>query len=286
MKEKVRINDFSKKELPNNRRELFRDILFNHTFSVVNTSLLTTLFFIPLIAVFIVFYNMLANASNNSEPFNVLFSLLFYGSLIAIPALILAFLGVSAAYGVAKRLAWGEGLMLLVHFFSALKSELKKTFLMSIIIALSTFALVVGGVYLSTFYVNAPVATGIGIGILVVQFLLVVMSGCYFFAYIHVYQNTFGQALKNCFLIATVRLPISLLFIIISPGIVLALVAVHYIAACIAIFFFVIFSFVGIFLWTLLSHSSFDKFINQEHHPAYVKRGLYVEQIKKEEEVG
>lgn len=286
MREKVRINDFSKKELPNNRRELFRDILFNHTFSVVNTSLLTTLFFIPLIAVFIVFYNMLANASNNSEPFNVLFSLLFYGSLIAIPPLILAFLGVSAAYGVAKRLAWGEGLMLLVHFFSALKSELKKTFLMSIIIALSTFALVVGGVYLSTFYVNAPVATGIGIGILVVQFLLVVMSGCYFFAYIHVYQNTFGQALKNCFLIATVRLPISLLFIIISPGIVLALVAVHYIAAFIAIFFFVIFSFVGIFLWTLLSHSSFDKFINQEHHPAYVKRGLYVEQIKKEEEVG
>lgn len=286
MREKVRINDFSKKELPNNRRELFRDILFNHTFSVVNTSLLTTLFFIPLIAVFIVFYNMLANASNNSEPFNVLFSLLFYGSLIAIPTLILAFLGVSAAYGVAKRLAWGEGLMLLVHFFSALKSELKKTFLMSIIIALSTFALVVGGVYLSTFYVNAPVATGIGIGILVVQFLLVVMSGCYFFAYIHVYQNTFGQALKNCFLIATVRLPISLLFIIISPGIVLALVAVHYIAAFIAIFFFVIFSFVGIFLWTLLSHSSFDKFINQEHHPAYVKRGLYVEQIKKEEEVG
>ena len=176
--------------------------------------------------------------------------------------------------------------MLLVHFLSALKSELKKTFLMSIIIALSTFALVVGGVYLSTFYVNAPVATGIGIGILVVQFLLVVMSGCYFFAYIHVYQNTFGQALKNCFLIATVRLPISLLFIIISPGIVLALVAVHYIAAFIAIFFFVIFSFVGIFLWTLLSHSSFDKFINQEHHPAYVKRGLYIEQIKKEEEVG
>jgi len=286
MKEKIREKDFSKKELPKNRRELFRDILFNHTSTLINTSLLTALFALPFIIIFAVFYAMLVMASNNQEPFNVLFSLLFYGCLSATPALILALVGLSGAYGVAKRLVWGEGVMLKIHFFSALKSDFKKTIIISALIALSSFLLVVGGVYLSIFYVSAPIPTGIGIGLLVVQFLLMTMTGCYFYAYQPVYQNTFGQTFKNSFLIATARLPFTMLFYLISPCIIVVLTFVHYIASFIALFLFVLFSFGGVVLWTLLAHSSFDRFINAEHYPAYVLRGLYTPNSKKEEEVG
>ncbi|MFA6754856.1 MAG: hypothetical protein WCR68_03460 [Candidatus Dojkabacteria bacterium] len=286
MKERIREKDFTKKELPKNRWELFRDLLLNHTATLINTSLLTALFALPFIVVFALFYSMLVLASNNQEPFNVLFSLLFYGCLSATPALILALVGLSGAFGVAKRLVWGEGVMLKIHFFSALKSEFKKTIIISVIIALSSFCLVVGGVYLSIFYVSAPIPTGIGIGLLAVQFLLITMTGCYFYAYQSVYQNNFAQTFKNSFLIATARLPFTLLFYLISPGIILVLTIVHYIASFIALFLFVLFSFGGVVLWTLMAHSSFDRFINAQHYPAYVRRGLYTPNNKKEEEVG
>lgn len=285
-KEKIKQNDFKKEDLPKTRPALFFDILKNQTAIIVNTSLLTTLFSIPFLVISIFLYFILSKAITEGQGFDKLFAIIFYGSLIMSPTIILTLLGFSSSFYVAKKLAWGEGLLLKNHFFQSLKEEFKRSILISIILVLSFLLFLNGTTYLAIFYHKAPIWTGIGIAILIGQFFLMMITTFYYFAYQSIYQNNFRETFKNSFLMATGRLHFSLLFFLLFPGLLIALILPHYISAFVAIFLYALFNFVGIFSWTLLTHQTFDLFINRTHYPDYVKKGLYIEKINDKEEVG
>lgn len=285
-KDQIKREDFTKEKLPKTRISLFFDLLKNQTATIINTSLLTFLFALPLIALSIYLYITLVNAMVDEASFTTLFSIVFYGSLLSTPLIFVSFLGFLGSFYVAKRLAWGEGLLLRIHFFQGIKEELRRSIFLITIFIVSLLFFLNGGMYLAIFYQEMPILTGLGIAILGGQFLLILMTTFYFLAYQIIYQNTFFETFKNAFLMATGRLHFSLIFLIIFPGILILLILLHFISALIGLFFFALFSFIGVLLWTLLSQATFDLFINNKHYPEYVKKGLNVDSSTNKEEVG
>ena len=51
----------------------------------------------------------------------------------------------------------------------------------------------------------------------------------------------------------------------------------------IAMALFAIFNSVVIILYTLISHDAFDKYINKEHYPEMVGKGLYKNNVEKDD---
>ena len=64
---------------------------------------------------------------------------------------------------------------------------------------------------------------------------------------------------------------------LLSTGVVITLACLNMITLIIGLALFAIFNSVVIVIYTLLAHSAFDKFINKEHYPEMVGKGLYKE---------
>ena len=62
---------------------------------------------------------------------------------------------------------------------------------------------------------------------------------------------------------------------LLSTGGLVALCAINFITLIIGMVLFAILNSVVIVIYTLISHSAFDKYINKEHYPDMVGKGLY-----------
>lgn len=274
MKEKIRATDFTEKELPKNRWALYWDIATKQWRTMLGTSLLLTLFALPLMSDYLVFGFLIAGADNAGATASEVFALFFYASLIAIPCLIILFVGLSGSFYISKRLAFLDGVIGNATFFEGLRRNWKSSLGIGTIFALSFFLALVGSLYLLLFYRNAPVWTGVGIGLLLLQFLIVGSMSHYTLSQEALYENSFGATLKNGFLFALIRLPINVLLMLYSPGIVIALMCVNSITSYVAMGLFALFSQYGILAWTIYAHGLYDRFINKDHYPELVGKGL------------
>ena len=89
------------------------------------------------------------------------------------------------------------------------------------------------------------------------------------------YENGILTTFKNsfCFL-GLLNWRILVLFLLTTGGL-FVLSIFNLITLGIGLFLFAILNSVVIIIYTLLSHSVFDKYINQEHYPDMVGKGLY-----------
>ena len=67
---------------------------------------------------------------------------------------------------------------------------------------------------------------------------------------------------------------------LVSTGGVVALALFNLLTLSIGLFLFAILNSVVIVLYTLIAHTAFDKYINQEHYPDMVNKGLYKQDDK------
>ena len=277
-KEKPQVTDQDAiKSLPHNRKQVFFDLLAHRKMTLFALSCFTFMFFIPL-AVDLFYFNFLESLAISGEKYEYLFSLIFYSMLILIPCMVIGFLGFAGAFYVAKRLVWQENVTLAVDFFQGIKENWIHAIIDGLIFGLMTFGLVVGGSYLIIYSPITPVACGIGIGALIVIFILFGIVTVLNFTQSVYYTNNYLRTFKNSFsFLALLNWKVLLVFLL-STGAVVALSCFNMILLAVGLFLFAILNSVVIVLYTLIAHAGFDKYINQEHYPEMVGKGLYKKQ--------
>ena len=271
-------NDVSDKQvlksLPHNRKEVFFDLLSHRKMTLFALSCFTFMFFIPL-AVDLFVFNYLESAAIAADKKEYLFSLLFYSMCIMFPCMIVGFLGFAGAFYTAKHLVWQEDINLAVDFFHGIKENWKHAISNGLLFALVLFGVVIGGSYLLIYAPVSPILCGVGIGALILLFITFGMVISLNFTQDVYYENGLFVTFKNsfCFL-GLLNWKVLVLFVL-STGIVFALSCFNLITLGVGLFLFAVLNSVVTIIYTLLSHSAFDKYINKEHYPEMVNKGLY-----------
>ena len=273
----------AKKTLPHSRKEVFFDLLAHRKMTLFALSSFVFMFFIPL-AVDLFYFNYLENVAIANEKYEYLFSLIFYSMLIAIPCMIIGFIGLAGAFHAVKKLVWQEGINLSVDFFHGIKDNWKHALVNGLISGILLFGLVVGSSYLLIFVREKPVLCGIGIGALILLFLFFGMTIALFFPQDDYYQNRYSDTFKNSFrFLGLINWKVLVIFLLSTGGLV-ALCAINFVTMIVGFVLFAILNSLVIVLYTLISHAAFDKFINAEHYPEMVGKGLYkVEKLDENE---
>ncbi len=274
-KEEKHITDQDvKQSLPSTRKEVFFDLLKYRKMSLFALSCYTFMFFIPL-AVDLFYFNYLESMAIIAEKYEYLFSLIFYSMLIMLPCMVIGFIGFAGAFYTAKRMVWQEGISLASDFFRGIKENWKDALINGVIFGLVLFGLVVGGSYLLIYAPVTPVVRGIGLGALILFFLVFGMVIALHFTQCVYYENSYGVTLKNSFsFLGLLNWKILLVFLF-STGVVVALALFNLITLAVGLILFAFTNSVVIILYTLISHTAFDKYINKEHYPEMVNKGLY-----------
>ena len=280
-KEEKHITDQDvKRTLPHNRKEVFFDLLRNRKMALFSLSCFTFLFFIPL-AVDLFYFNLLESIAIGDGKSDTLFSLIFYSMLIMIPCMIVGFVGLAGTFYVAKKMVWQEGTMVAVDFFKGIKDNWRQAIINGVVFALILFGLVVGSSYLLIMS-PSPVLKGMGIGAIIAVFIIIGIVLALNNTQMVYYENPYLITTKNsfCFL-GLLHWKVFLLFVL-STGGVIALACFNLITLAIGLFLFAALNSVVVIIYTLLAHGAFDKYINQEHYPEMVGKGLYKLEDQKE----
>ena len=279
-KEKQISDSEAKRNLPTSRKEVFFDLLRNRKMTLFALSCFTFMFFIPL-AVDLFFFNYLESAAIAADKKEYLFSLVFYSMCIMLPCMVVGFIGFAGAFYTAKHLVWQEDINLAVDFFHGIKENWKHAIINGLLFGIILFGVVIGGSYLLIFAPTSPITCGIGIGALILVFLTFGMVISLNFTQDVYYENGIFTTFKNsfCFL-GLLNWKILVLFLITTGGL-FTLSIFNLITLGTGLLLFAILNSVVIIIYTLLSHSAFDRFINQEHYPEMVGKGLY--KIEKED---
>jgi len=275
MKNKERLEDFSPKELPETRWALFWDLLFHQSGTLISTSLLLALFALPLFSDYFVFSFLGSSLQASGGAKEGLFSLVFYGTAIALPCFMVLFLGLSGASEVTKRLSFLEGTLGVASFFEGLKKNWRSGLLTGLLYGLSFGLALLGCLYLLLFQGALPVLTGLGIGLLLFQFIIVNSLCHYLLSQEALYLNSFGATLKNAFIFAHIKLPLNFVWSLLSPGLVIALFLINSVTSYVGIGLYVLFSAYGLLVWTLYANAVYDRHINATYYPELMGKGLH-----------
>ena len=194
-----------------------------------------------------------------------------------LPCMLIGFIGLAGAFYTAKKMVWQEGISLASDFFQGIKENWKHALINGVIFGLALFGLVVGGTYLMIYAPVHAVVKGIGLGALILFFLLFGMVATLNFTQCVYYENGYAVTLRNSFSFLGLLNWRILLIYLLSTGTVVVLGLFNLITLTIGLLLFAIFNSVVIILYTLISHYGFDKYINKEHYPHMVGKGLYKE---------
>lgn len=280
--EKLHTDNDVYKTLPRNRKELFFDLIKYRKMTLLTLSLFTFAFFIPLAVDLFSFTFLLHGIDMSSETgIQSYFSLIFYSMIIMVPCMLIGFIGLTGAFYAAKKLVWQEGVHISYDFFKGIKENYKHGLLNGFIFAVILFAFVVGGCFLLIRVDVSPILRGIGIGALILLLLTFGMIMPLNLTQCVYYSNPYLKTFKNSFIfIGLLNWKILITFLL-STGVVIACSClINIISLTIGLFLFAILNSVAIIIYTLLSHSIFDKYINEKYYPEAVNKGLY--KIEKE----
>ena len=260
--------------LPKNRREVFFDLLKHRKMTLFTLSCFVFMFFIPL-AVDLFIFNFLESVASQNEQYEYLFSLVFYSMLIALPCVIIGFLGLTGGFYVAKKIVWQDGVVVPTDFFTGIKENWLHGIADGILFGLALFGLVVGGSYLFVYAPVHAVVKGVGIGGMILIFIVIGIITALNLTQSVYYSNSYLRTFRNSFsFMGLLNWKVLVLFVL-STGGVIALCCFNMILLGVGLFLFAILNSVVIVLYTLIAHSAFDKYINKEHYPEYVGKGLY-----------
>lgn len=263
-----------KRTLPHNRKEVFFDLLKYRKMTLFALSCFVFMFFIPL-AADLFYFNFLESVAIADGKYEYLFSLFFYSMLIMLPCMIIGFLGFAGGFYVAKRLVWQESVNLAVDFFNGIKENWKHAIINGLVFGIFLFGLVVGSAYFIIYAPSAPIWCGVGIGALVLAFLVFGMVISLNFTQEVYYENGVIVTYKNSFCFLGLLNWKVLVTFLLSTGGVMALACFNLITLGAGMLGFAVLNSVVIIIYTLLSHHAFDKYINKVHYPDMVGKGLY-----------
>ena len=264
------------RSLPHNRVEVFFDLIKHRKMTLFTLSCFTFMFFIPL-AVDLFYFNFLEAVAIENEKYEYLFSLIFYSMVIMLPCMLVGFIGFVGAFYTAKKIVWQEGVSVPIDFFQGIKENWKQALIDGMVFGIVLFGLVIGGSYLYIFAPVTQIVKGIGIGALALLFIFFGMTVALDLTQCVYYQNTIMRTMRNSFsFIGLLNWKVLVTFLL-STGVVVTLCCFNMVTIGVGLFLFALLNSVVIILYTLIAHTAFDKYINKEHYPDMVGKGLYKE---------
>ncbi|OPZ37522.1 MAG: hypothetical protein BWY98_00111 [Tenericutes bacterium ADurb.BinA155] len=268
-KEKPVIDPSEDRALPANRWVLLKDTLHYRFWDLVAVSLLTALFYIPIIAWLL--FAALTNLGDASNFNNILMTY-----LIAIPLIAFAGLGMGGLFYFSKKLAWGSGASLPSDFFEGIKKNwamfLGTYFVIGLLYFLLKIDLEALALSSSLPAWGKAMLSGLSYGIFTlflmalffIQTQTVTYEGGFFRLLMNGIRFTFGAILKNLAIFAALLAPFFVYEFV--PSLYAVIIPI----AFLALFYF---GFSG-FFFTEYSHSLFDISINPKQYPEIIRKGL------------
>lgn len=291
---KDNLPDFTPDKLPGTRFQLFKDVFFNRIGAMVKINLLVLLFSLPAIAWMVIMFigkktdgSLLPYSGNVGIGYPVVNDVSALGEwrafqfdmqtyLVLIPCLMVAGIGLSGAFYVMRRLAWGEGISVAGHFFHGIKTNFFPFLYSSLFAGVSLFLLMANiGIYNQMTHIHVAWRI-IGIAISVIQFVLLFSMLIFLTTQAVTYKLKTWALIKNSFLFAIALLPTNILILLLSAIPVILLLVLPGMFTIFGLFIFALLGFSYIILvWTVYAHWAYDKFINDRVEGAVKNRGMY-----------
>lgn len=262
--------------LPKTRKEQFKRLLKDNYMKMVIFSMITFIFIVPLIILFLV---MNYNASillkeENADALSIIFSSCLWFSIYAIPCIAILSLGFAGLFSVCKNFVWDEPVSYSSFFIGIKKNYKEFLFIfyfdyLFFVLFLLTFA---------RFYYLVNIST-------ILRYTLIFISGfLFFFAFTMSlymmssttrYQSTMKDLLVNSFrlsfknILINIALTIMVLF--------LWVIAVIFNPIVESIVFLIMFIYLLSFFALIITsyHASiYDEYVNKDKFPSIYKAGL------------
>jgi hypothetical protein len=285
--------DFTLEDLPGNRWQVFKDVLFNRFGALVKINLLMLLFALPAIVWYFltlsaratsgVFINYTVNFGFGypfvqdipyvGQLYNLQQQLWF--SLIMVPLLMIASIGLAGGFHAIKMLVWGEGIAVGNTFFKGIKSNivpfLWSTLFVGLALTLVQYNISAYGLF------TGPQFLGVmSLVSSIIFFVLLVFMVVFIYTQAATYKISLWGLIKNSFLFAIGLLFHNIFFVgITAMPIILILIGGPQLGLFIMLFYALIGISMTILIWTLYSHYVFDKFLNDKIEGAIKDRGIY-----------
>jgi len=298
-----RSETYARSTMPGNRWELGFGIVRDNFSKLFGLNLLMLVFFIPVIALFVVRYMMIQYSavtypfSGNvglgypAVPTTVGFAEQIYMSadftiLKFLPiAGIIASIGISGGMYVMRNMVWAEGVFVGRDFWTGVKKNFGTVFITTLIYTILLFlgilsirmANVINAVQGVKWYVTLSIVVGT---ILLVFFTLVYL---YTLTFGVTYKLKFHNLIKNSFIMALGLLPANLFFAAFAfVSIILMVIGNVFLFVGVMVFLIIGLSGAAL-IWTNYSQWAFDKFINDNVPGAVKNRGIYSKKATEEE---
>ncbi len=200
---------------------------------------------------------------------------------LSIPAIILAFVGLSGVFHIARGFMWGEKVKVHKAFFRGIKYLWRPFLITGVIVA----AIATGIMYGMQWHFEA-VALGAGTALGWILFSVLLLVGAFTLAVLvfllptfACYRFTYLESLKNALLLMLTLLPTTLFIMAFSAGIVLLALAGNVFSLIIGLLMLTVgFMFIGC-MWTGYGQYAFDAFIVPQY--ASIAKGAVINKNKK-----
>ncbi|HHU28754.1 TPA: hypothetical protein GXZ54_06295 [bacterium] len=268
----------NKKNLkPKNRFEVFKLMFYESPLKLVLLSFSIFISTLPLVILLVSkdIYIMYGDASIKDNPYG-LFLINFFTYTISIPLIIIVFVNLGGVFYVIKKMAWDETLDFKFDYKDGIKKSLKESVLLGLILGLSIDVMMTNLYFLRLDLGFDPIITTIMTYLSIIQFIVILLMVMFGMSQAVIYQQSFRSLIKNSFVFAIVKIIKNLLMLTLSmfPLILILLSGnnlltfIFYLGCGLIGFIFTV------IVWTLYSHSIFDRFINQKYFKELVNKGI------------
>ena len=297
---KEKSEEYARSTLPTNRWQLFWDIFKGNFGKITKVNLLTLLFFVPMIAV-IVIYLLLGEVNATTYPFSANLgvgypsapgqnglgeTLTLYNGLTLYVGLVItsviAAIGLAGGIYVARNMVWTEGIFVSNDFWRGIKLNYKNALQTSLffcvilllsgtLINLSEFTIIAGDV-------SKGQITWLRIS-QAMSYVLIALAAMMSFWMLALgvnYKLSFFTTVRNAFLLSVGTLPQTVFFIVLTLLPFVFLLVKSSFILVVGIMMVLIFGLAyALILWLDFAQWVFDRYINPKIEGAKVGRGIY-----------
>ncbi|HAK05624.1 MAG TPA: hypothetical protein DCM23_02835 [Firmicutes bacterium] len=276
-------DEIIKLKLPRNRIQSWFDCLINHTRDLVLSGLILTLFAFPLIAllgltniiVFNINYQLSIASITELEAAKQIFEAMNTSNVLAIPALVVLFVGLAGIIRVTRRLIWQEHVSFSFDFKQGIKQNGISLAITALALGIVNFVMQL----LIRYGYFAPDSSlyDAALVISIALFALLILIAIHDIFQTDLYNLTFKHRVKNSFLLAMRTAPQTILAVILF---IVPWISLFFSYNGIVYFIILAILFIIILPLQLLAiqefiFSVFDRVINKEHHPEIFDKGIY-----------
>ena len=270
--------------LPKNRIDVFLDVFQMSWRSLVYISMFLGIFILPTILV--VLFSQMAglniltniNSGNVDEVVNAVSEYYYHNIntiLYLFPCFVIASFGLAGCSNVMKKIVWLDRYDFIEAFKQGVQGNIVKIIFNAIILTAIYAIGVLTYCYILFNDLNPFMQVLLILLSVLIMFFLINVA---FFGYSQmvIYTNGLGSYLKNCLIFSIISFPKSSLVVLLALILVPISFLFESVVGIVIVYSFYLLIGFGyvLLLFTLNSHSIFDRLINKEHYPNIYKKGL------------